>query len=251
MDLRDGALPAWGEGLDRQGQLGTPGRTQLPSHVSVPRSNCLEGSQLAAGKARLRHGPSVLGQGWTVTWACSWGRSSKPPPQARKPAPPRGRFTAEGSTPWPFGWQEGLTLLRGPFCVPPGCMQRHGSSHQPGLTSVLWMQTRVCSQAPWRLTLQGGLESTRTTRFRERGGNQPEVTQRSFSASVRETCLPVLPMQAFYPLRWFYQGRLSPLGTRVDFIMVLQYCQEESVTHFKASPAGHLIFGKGEREKQL
>ena len=38
------------------------------------------------------------------------GKKLKASPQARKPAPPRGRFRAEGFTPWPFGWQEGLSL---------------------------------------------------------------------------------------------------------------------------------------------
>ena len=86
----------------------------------------------------------------------------------------------------------------------------------------------------------------------ERGVVTSLRSHRDHSVPAWETCLPVLPMRAFYPLRWFYQGRLSPLGTRVDFIMVLQYRQEESVTHVKARPAGHLVFGKRrEREAAL
>lgn len=118
MDLRDGALSAWGEGLDRQGQLGTPGRSQLPSHVSIPRSNCLEGSQLPAGKARLRHGPSVLGQGWTVTWAPSWGRSSTSAP-GQETSPAKGQIHSRGIHTLAFRMAGGLdSAVRAPLCPP-------------------------------------------------------------------------------------------------------------------------------------
>lgn len=118
-DGSEGRCPlSLGRRVGLPGTAGDPWRSQLPSHVSIPRSNCLEGSQLPAGKARLRHGPSVLGQGWTVTWAPSWGRSSASAP-GQETGPTKGQIHSRGIHALAFRMAGGLdSAVRAPLCPP-------------------------------------------------------------------------------------------------------------------------------------
>ena len=59
----------------------------------------------------------------------------------------------------------------------------------------------------------GGLESTETTRFPERGGNQPEVTQQSFRANVRDLS-PSSAGESLLPTVMASIGKVFALGNQ-------------------------------------
>lgn len=169
---------------DSWGPLGCP---TFP-HVSLLGSNCLEVSQVPAGKLRPGHRPLVPGQGWTTTWGPSWGRRpGKDSAPGQETGPAKGTDSQQREIHTSAFWRAGGLdfAVRAPVCPP----RTHAEIQQqppawPDLSPLDTDQSLLTGSLETETA--GGLESTETTCFPERGGNQPEVTQQSLRANVRD-----------------------------------------------------------------